>query len=109
MSYTKERGPVLRPAPLELRNRVLEVNANAELHGARAVTRTGDLAEGGRAVHAKASAARLVVVHDVGEGEEELGAYSFFVEPQILHNLSIQVPGGQAAQVCDAAATGVKS
>ena len=39
--------------------------------------------------------ARLEVVHDVGEREEELGAYPLLVDVQFLHHLSVDVPGGK--------------
>src|ERR1700722_11447984 len=83
----REKGPVVKTGPPWTTERGLEVNTDTELDGARVVRLIGDLAEGGRGGQCETRVRRLVVVRDVSEGEEQLGAYLFLVDANVLHHL----------------------
>src|ERR1035441_6049190 len=85
----------------------LEVDSDAELHVARRVRLTGDLAERCWAGEAEARTAGLEVVQDVRYRDEERDAHILPVKADILHHRHVEVPGGKPTEAVVSAATGI--
>ena len=100
-----KKGPIARPRQVEESlEGDLELHSETELHVARSIRLTGDLAKRRRAGQAEARTARLEVVQDVRNLEEHLGMDSLFVDTDVLDDVHVDVPGGKTTEGVIAAA-----
>ena len=80
------------------------MDAEPELHVARSVRLTGNLAECRRTGETQAGIRRLEMIQRVGDRDKYLSARAAFMEAYVLDDGYVQVPGRQAAETAGIAA-----